>query len=123
MAKKRLYIIDKRYPTRLGHQVNPEILKRIPRAKTPWYETEAEIQAKLRLGRKKARLLEWVRSQMILRLTPTERRCIELYFFENLTYRQAAARLGVRPSSVYRAVKRGIRKLREAARENPHLRL
>lgn len=113
----------KAYPHRLGRPLHPKALAKLSPEDTPWYQNDATVQARLHWGRKKARLLEWVRSQMMLRLTVAERRCIQLYYFEGLNYRQAAARLGVNPSTVYRGVQRGLRKLRQAARENPHLRL
>ena len=82
---------------------------------SPWYETEAEIEAGLEWGRQKPRLLRWVRRQMGRRLTSRERRCLELYFFRNMTYQQVAAATGTDPSSAYRAVARSLRKLRRAA--------
>ncbi len=97
------------------------ILASLTLAQTPWYEDEEAIRRGLEWGRKKARMLRWVESQMVLRLSPIERRCIELYYFEALNYREAASVLEVNASSVYRAVQRGIRKLRKAARERPDL--
>jgi DNA-directed RNA polymerase specialized sigma24 family protein len=91
----------------------------VPSTDTPWHEDAARVRAGLRWGREKERLLDWVRGQMLLRLTRVERRCVELYYFEDLNYRCAAARLGVNATSVYRAVQRGVRKLREAARAHP----
>lgn len=104
-----------------GAQAGEFMLKRLTLAQTPWYEDEETIRRSLEWGRKKARILRWVESQMQLRLTPIERRCIDLYYFQALNYREAARVLEVNPSSVYRAVRRGIRKLQEAARERPDL--
>ena len=108
---------------RLGLQAGPYRLDTLTPSQTPWHEDHETIQHALAWGRKKAKLLLWVRSQMVLRLTAVERRCIELYYFQGLNYREAAAVLGVNASSVYRAVQRGLRKLREAARQRPDLRL
>ena len=60
-------------------------------------------------------LLAWVREQMHIALTPRECHCLELYYFRGMTYREAGAATGTNASSVYRAVKRSIRKLRNAA--------
>ena len=62
--------------------------------------------------------LQWVRMQMRIGLSEVEQRSVALYYLHGLNYRQAAAIVGVQPSSVYRAVKRGIRKLRIAAAES-----
>lgn len=105
----------------IGAQAGEFALRSLTLARTPWYEDEETIRRGLEWGRKKARILRWVESQMLLRLTPIERRCIELYYFQALNYREAASVLEVNPSSVYRAVRRGIRKLREAARGRPDL--
>lgn len=83
----------------------------------PWHESRDDRERGLRWGREKARLLKWVRNQMGRRLTPTERRCVELHYFEGLTFREAARHTGTQPSSVCRAVQRSIRKLRQAAAE------
>lgn len=107
----------------LGRPVSPETFDRLHPENTPWYEDAATVRRGLRWGRKKAKLLAWVRAQMMLRLTPVERRCIELYYLRGLNYREAAAVLDVNASSVYRGVQRGLRKLREAAREHPELKL
>ena len=104
-----------------GMQAGDFVLVGLTLAQTPWHEDEEAIRRGLEWGRKKARMLRWVESQMVLRLSPIERRCIELYYFEALNYREAASVLEVNPSSVYRAVRRGIRKLREAARDRPDL--
>ncbi len=109
-------------PQFTGAQAGRLVLEGLTIAQTPWCEDEDAIRRGLEWGRKKARMLQWVESQILLRLTPIERRCIELYYFEALNYREAAQVLDVNASSVYRAVQRGIRKLREAARERPDLR-
>ena len=105
-----------------GAQAGAYMLKRLTLAQTPWYEDEEAIRRGLEWGRKKVRVLQWVESQMVLQLTPIERQSIELYYFKALNYREAASVLEVNPSSVYRAVRRAIRKLRVAAKERPDLR-
>lgn len=104
---------------RLGFAAPPAMLRRLSTAHTPWFETIEDIRAGLEYGRKNARLLEWVRSQMRLRLSRVERRCIELYFFDGLNYRQCADALEVNVTSVYRGVQRALRKLRKAAKDFP----
>lgn len=81
-------------------------------ARGAWYETPEEIEAGLEWGKRKAELLTWVRRQIGRHLTPRERRCIELYFFEGLTYREAGEKTGTNASSVHRAVTRSLRKIR-----------
>lgn len=93
--------------------------------RNPWYESPEEIEAGLEWGKEKAKLLRWVRTQMGRRLTKCERRCLELYFFKGMTFREAAEATKTTPSSVHRAVRRSLLKLQRAARarkdgeENP----
>ena len=103
---------------RLGKPAGVHVLDTLDSARSPWAETAKEIQAGLRRGAKKERQLAWVRSQMLLRLTKTEQECITLYYFRGLNYRQAGTLLDMNASSVYRAARRGILKLKEAARES-----
>jgi len=113
-------------PARRERPIRPvagDAFDRLHAKHIPWYEDTETVRRGLKWGRKKARLLAWVRAQMFLRLTPVERRCIELYYLRGLNYREAGAVLGVHASSVYRGVRRGIRKLREAAGEHPELKL
>lgn len=119
MTDKPLHRMFAPYIDRLGHSADPRILSLLSAVDTPWHEDTSTVRAGLRWGKRKERLLDWVRSQMLIRLTPAERRCIELYYFEDKNYREAARALGVNPSSVNRAVHRGVRKLREAAEQYP----
>lgn len=98
---------------RLGKKVGAGLLHRLNATDSPWYETQDEIRDKLRWGRVKAEQLKWVRSQIVLRLSKLEGQCIRLYYFKGLTYRETAAQLGTNVSSVHRAVRRGVRKLRQ----------
>lgn len=102
-----------------GKQAGDFLLPHLTEAHGPWYEDADTIRRRLAWGRKKKRLLAWVEGQMFFELTLVERRCIHLYYFKGLNYRQAAQLLQVHPTSVYRAVQRGLRKLREAARDHP----
>lgn len=104
--------------------VSPEYFARLGEEASPWFENEEEIEAGLEWGRKKARLLRWVRLQAGRRLTPRERYCVEQYFFQGLSLSTIAAATGSHPSCVHRALRRSIRRLQEAARkarfrENP----
>lgn len=94
--------------------LRPELLRYFPTTRAAWYETPEEVAAGLEWGREKARLLAWVRRQMTRRLTVRERRCVELYFFQGLTYREVAGLTNRNVSSVHRAVVRALRKLRAA---------
>jgi RNA polymerase sigma factor (sigma-70 family) len=101
---------------RKGIAVDPSVFAGLDPRKSPWFETEAEIERGLSHGRQQARKLRWVRAQMALLLSRPERRSVMLYYLHGLTIRQAASRMGVAPSSVHRALRRAIRKLRVAAR-------
>ena len=101
--------------TRAGRNailMGPEALHLFENARGAWYEPPEEIEAGLEWGKRKAELLAWVRRQIGRHLTPRERRCVELYFFEGLTYREAGEKTGTNASSVHRAVTRSLRKLR-----------
>ena len=97
---------------------DPFILARAGTVRGIWHETEAEIQTRLDAGAEKALLLHWVRREMGRRLTPRERRYLELHYFDANTLEEVARRTGVNRSTVARALQRAVRKLRRAAREN-----
>ncbi|MCC6490551.1 MAG: hypothetical protein IT364_23905 [Candidatus Hydrogenedentes bacterium] len=100
--------------TRAGRNailMGPEALHLFENSRGAWFETPEEIEAGLEWGKRKAELLAWVRRQMGRRLTQRERRCMELYFFEGLTYREAGEKTGTNASSVHRAVTRSLRKI------------
>lgn len=101
--------------------LDPHLLRGFSNEEGAWYESEEDVAEGVRNGEDKARLLRWVRKHMKGRLTKVERCCVELYFFRGLTYRDAAVLTKTNPSTVYRAVRRGLRKLRQAAEEE-HLR-
>jgi hypothetical protein len=119
MTEKSLARMTVSHFSRLGLPVSPLFIDLMSAADTPWHEDPSTVRAALARGRERQRRLSWVRAQMLFRLTPVERQCIELYYFEAKNYREAAAELGVNSTSVYRAVQRGIRKLKAAARRNP----
>jgi RNA polymerase sigma factor (sigma-70 family) len=98
-----------------GISVNPQYLDHFGTSKAIWHETPEEIEAGLAWGQEKERLLRHLRKEMRRRLTKRERRCVELYFFRGLTYSEAGKATKTNPSSVHRAVHRGLRKLRCAA--------
>ncbi len=102
---------------RNARSMNPLDLPKRAVEEGAWYESKEEIADKLAWGRRKAVLLRWVRLQMGRRLTARERHCIELVYFRGLSFRQAGAATGTRESSVHRATRRAIRKLRAAANE------
>ena len=118
MKKDRAPDIDKRH-RRLELYFSEKDLSRFPKALGLWYETPAEVQAGLNWGREKARLLRWVRRQARNKLTPREWRCIELCCLEGLSCREAGLKCGANKSTVNRAFRRAIYKLRAAAIEEP----
>ena len=99
--------------------VKPAVLESYSEEDSLWRETEAEVQRELARGEDRARLLKWVRRQMGRRLTLAQRQCIELYYFEGLTYTEVGNRQGCSASSACRSVKRGLNRLRAAARTDP----
>ncbi len=107
-----------RRPNRLGMRAGAFVLALLTEEHLPWYESPGEVREGMKWGRRKAKQLAWVQAQMVLCLTEVERQCVHLYYFEGLTYRQAAVIMEMQPSSVYRAARRSIRKLREAARHS-----
>ena len=104
--------------SRYAMRISRRVLEEFGENKGPWYETPGEIAEQLGWGRRKAELLWWVRLQMGRKLTVRERQCIELYYFQGMTYLEAGAATGTDPSTVYRAVRRGLRKLRLATQED-----
>ncbi len=95
-----------------------EFMEGIPEHRGAWYETPAEIEQQLEWGKRKAELMRWVRRQMERRLTPRERRCLELYYFENLNYEQVGRATNTHCSCAWRAVRRALDKLRAAAQQD-----
>ncbi|MFA6242672.1 MAG: sigma factor-like helix-turn-helix DNA-binding protein [Candidatus Hydrogenedentales bacterium] len=102
-------------PERFTYSTNPLFLLDIASARRAWYETEDEVRAGIRWGKRKAELLQWVRRKMQRKLTARERRCIELYYFQGLTYAKVACVTGTNASSVLRAVRRSVNRLRAIA--------
>ena len=106
---------------RLGITVPPEAMAGLPESAGAWHETREEVERALIWGAQKARLIAWVRETVRRRLSETERRCIDLHFFEGLGFREAAARAGTSPSSMHRGLQRALEKLREAAETDPEI--
>jgi RNA polymerase sigma factor (sigma-70 family) len=98
--------------------MSPDVMRMFRHDQAAWYESEEDVEEGLEWGRRKAALLKWMRRQIGRRLTARERRFIELYFFEGLSYRETADREGTALSHVHRTVQRGLRKLRAAAAED-----
>ncbi|HNR36551.1 MAG TPA: sigma factor-like helix-turn-helix DNA-binding protein [Candidatus Hydrogenedentes bacterium] len=96
--------------------LDPGYFASISEKSSPWHEDEQAIEEGLEWGRQKARLLRWVRLEAGRRLTARERQCLEMHFFEGITFAEMGARTGTNASSAHRAVRRSLRKLREAAR-------
>lgn len=103
---------------RLGINTNPRILDSLNEDRSPWHETPEDFFDAIRRSWVRRRKLQWVRAQMRIWLSEVEQRSVALYYWHGLNYRQAAAILGMQPSTVNRAVKRAIKKLRIAAEES-----
>jgi len=100
--------------SRFAASMDPTLLDKANQTQGCWYETQEEIEQGLEWGRRKAELLKWVRRQMGRRLTTRERRCVELYFFKGMTYREVGKAMGTNGT-----VRRSVRKLRNAAKKQP----
>lgn len=97
----------------------PELMQSYANEDSAWHEDEAAVRVGLAWGEEKARLLKWVRKQMRRRLTAKQRRCIELYYFKDLTYVEVGKKAGCSASSACRSVQRGLKRLRAAAKADP----
>ncbi|MBI2422421.1 MAG: hypothetical protein HYV27_06295 [Candidatus Hydrogenedentes bacterium] len=102
---------------RMGFQTEPSKLEES--AVNLWTESPAEIRRGLAWGARKRWLLAWVERAMAARLTARERRCVHLYFMQDLTFLEIAKQTGTVGSTACRAVKRGLRKLRLEAERDP----
>jgi RNA polymerase sigma factor (sigma-70 family) len=106
---------------RLGISLPAEAMAHLPESAGAWHESREEVERALVWGGHKARLIAWVRETLRRRLSETERRCVELHFFEGLSRREAARRAGITPSSMHRGLRRAVEKLREAAETDPEI--
>jgi len=109
---------NRRRADRFAVTMAPEFLRMINIRRGMWHESLEEIEAGLEWGRRKAQLLRWVRRKMGRRLTPRERECVELHFFQGMTYIEIAAATGISPGVAHRAVVRSLRKLRITAQRS-----
>ncbi|MBI4558922.1 MAG: sigma-70 family RNA polymerase sigma factor [Candidatus Hydrogenedentes bacterium] len=100
---------------RFGLITDPRKLVTFSEERGLWYETPEEIEQWLEWHSGKEDLLSWVRRAMARRLTKREYLCVALHFFHGVSYQHAGQMLGVNPSSVCRAIRRSLRKLRAAA--------
>lgn len=79
--------------------------------------TYRDEEAEKREQAEQALLMRWVRREMGRRLTPHERRLVELYYLEMMTLKEVADSRKVHFSTVSRSLRRSVGKLRRAARE------
>jgi RNA polymerase sigma factor (sigma-70 family) len=85
---------------------------------TPWYMDEGERERRAERFAIRAMLLQWIRHHMTICLTDMERDCVEAYYFQGRSYREAARDLHVHAATVLRTVRQAVRKLREAAEQD-----
>ena len=109
---------NRRRADRFALTMSPELLRSMNIRRGMWHESPEEVEAGLEWGRRKAQLLRWVRRKMGRRLTPRERECVELHFFQGMTYIEIAAATGTSPGVAHRAVVRSLRKLRITAQRS-----
>ena len=106
---------------RLTITAPPEALADLAESAGTWHETPEEVERALAWGERKERMIAWVRETVRRRLSDSERRCVELRFFDGLSCREAAARAGTSVSSMHRGLQRALDKLREAAETDPDI--
>lgn len=82
-----------------------------------WYESPADAAEAEAWGKEVRRLIRWIRATMGRRLTAREQAALVEYYFEGRSFREAGGELGRNASSVHRAVRRALVKLRRAAEE------
>ena len=102
---------------RREYSYDPHILARKFQSGGLWEESEDEIEAGVKAARERELLLRWVRREMRRRLSKKERRYIESYYFYNRSVAAVAQRYEVHFTTVYRSIRRAIRKLQQAAQE------
>lgn len=95
--------------------LNSRVVDEVGREKGLWYESPEEVAAGLRAGRRRAVRMRWVLRQMERRLSAQERRCVELYYLQGLSYREVAVAVGSTRAKVERMIRGGIAQLRRAA--------
>ena len=113
-----MYMERKTRAERFARHFDPNWLREFPECRGAWFEDEKKVEEAINWGKEKAALLRWVRRMMGERLTKREQYYLELYYFRGLTYIEAGRAAGKDPSTIHRAVKRGIRKLRFASQED-----
>lgn len=74
------------------------------------YELFSNVQLPPEVQRRRVRMV------IEHELTETQRRAIVGYFFEKRTLRDLAAEWGVNPTSVWRAIQRGLRRMARCLR-------
>ncbi len=103
---------------RQEYSCDPALLARLADTRGLWYETEDGMRAGLEASGEKVLLLHWVRREMRRRLSPRERRFLELHYFDGVATAKVARDAGVHRTTVTRTLQQAIHKLRRAAREN-----
>ncbi|MBI2433336.1 MAG: hypothetical protein HYV26_10730 [Candidatus Hydrogenedentes bacterium] len=97
--------------------------RRLKRLHTDWFTPSQKPSLHRNYWRRRAHMLEWVYRQMRLRLTPRERECLLFHFIGEMSFTRIAMITGSDTSSVARAVKRGVEKLRWRAQFDDSWRL
>jgi DNA-directed RNA polymerase specialized sigma24 family protein len=104
-----------RYYRRQEIKGAPALFAKFSEGRGLWHESPEEVQRLLAWGRRKAKLIRWVRRRLRRDLTPREAQCIRLYYLRGKSLIQIAALTGTTRSSVKRAIDRGIQRLRASA--------
>ncbi len=102
---------------RYGLRIPQAVMERLTVEEGFWRESPREVEQGLQDGVRKAELLVWVKRRMETRLTEREAQCIQLHYFQSHSFRAIHARTGLGLATVHRAIRRGVKKLRQAAAE------
>ncbi len=97
----------------------PDLIDRMMIPRGLWSETPEEVEAAFAWAQRRDELLRWVRRHLGRRLTRRERRCLELRYFQGLTFQEIGNKTKMDASATSRAVKRALRKLQQATEEDP----
>ena len=96
-------------------RIAPPYLNSFTNEDSLWHESPEEIVTALAQSARNAKRLTWVRKTMTRKLTPRERRCVQLYYFEGHSLREVGELTKTNTTSAQRAIQRAIVKLRRAS--------
>jgi RNA polymerase sigma factor (sigma-70 family) len=94
-----------------------EDLERFTNEDGLWYESPEEIERGLDRGKKRAARLMLLAKLIEERLTPPQRTCTRLYYFEGKSLREIGAILDIHFTTVHQHIQASMKKLKRAVAE------